>query len=398
MWFGGMFLLWNARWIELGKGKSANERQRQTRDGKKDFVPSSASGAGEPAPRGSGAWTLQDDWLCGTGERGLPHTHGMPDTGFVTVGLRIQNVTTTDSKFLAKTARANRITIGLGGLSLGLWCETGMPVSLDPEHTAFILPDGADRVCDIEVEVCWAHNLEQPSSTPSFVSGGLWTAFAEKTGTKFYFSSPTLGPAPYKAAWFDESFDRGHLVLNRSSFPQDRPIFPLEYPIDELVMMHRLSLGEGVEVHALGLADRDGSGYLFLGHSGAGKSTTARLWQAQPGVQLLSDDRIIIRKIDDRYHMYGTPWHGDAGVATAGSAPLTAIFLLEQAPHNQLLPLPQTQAAAELFARCFVPYYREAGLKFTLSFFDELSRSIPCSTFRFAPTENAVEAIRHVCA
>ena len=32
---------------------------------------------------------------------------------------------------------------------------------------------------------------------------------------------------------------------------------------------------------ALGLADSDGSGYLFLGHSGAGKSTTARLWQSQ---------------------------------------------------------------------------------------------------------------------
>jgi hypothetical protein len=115
-------------------------------------------------------------------------------------------------------------------------------------------------------------------------------------------------------------------------------------------------------------------------------------------VKLLSDDRIIIRKIDGQYFMYGTPWHGDAGVASADCAPLTAIFLLEQSPTNQVLPLPQAQAAAELFARCFVPYYRKSGLQFTLNFFHELSRSIPCSTFRFAPTEDAVEAIRHVCA
>src|SRR5271166_6551020 len=120
-------------------------------------------------------------------------------------------------------------------------------------------------------------------------------------------------------------------------------------------MMHRLALGEGVELHALGLADQDGSGYLFLGHSGAGKSTTARLWMRQPGVQLLSDDRIILRQQDGVYRMYGTPWHGDAGVSSPASAPLSAIFLLEQSPQHELLPIAQPQAAAELFARAFLP-------------------------------------------
>jgi hypothetical protein len=294
--------------------------------------------------------------------------------------------------------KATRLAVEIGGFSLGMWCEPGMPLFLDPEHAPFMRPNASDSVCDIELEVSWANQLENPSRAPSFVSGGLWCAYAEPSGTKFYLTSSALGDAPYKAAWFDGSFSRGHIVLNRASFPAGTAIFPLEYPIDELLMMHRLSLGEGVEVHALGLADQDGRGYLFLGHSGAGKSTTARLWQEKPGVKLLSDDRIIIRKIGGRYMMYGTPWHGDAGVASADSAPLSSIFLLEQSPTNQLLPLPQSQAAAELFARCFVPYYREPGLQFTLSFFDELSRSMPCATFRFAPTEDAVEAIRHVCA
>jgi hypothetical protein len=305
---------------------------------------------------------------------------------------------TTISNLSTNRGQASRLAVGIGGFSLGLWCEAGMPLSLDPEHAPFMISKPKSGACDIEMEVFWADRLEMPSGTPCFASGGLWSAFADGTGTKFYFVSPMLGAAPYKAAWFDESFERGHVVLNRSSFSPGMEIFPLEYPIDELVLMHRLSLGEGVEVHALGLADQDGSGYLFLGHSGAGKSTTARLWQERPGVKLLSDDRIIIRKIDGQYFMYGTPWHGDAGVASADCAPLTAIFLLEQSPTNQVLPLPQAQAAAELFARCFVPYYRKSGLQFTLNFFHELSRSIPCSTFRFAPTEDAVEAIRHVCA
>jgi hypothetical protein len=185
------------------------------------------------------------------------------------------------------------------------------------------------------------------------------------------------------------------VVLNRSCFPANDTLFPLEYPIDELAIMHRLALGEGVEVHALGLADQDGRGYLFLGHSGAGKSTTARLWKAEPGVKLLSDDRIILRKQDGKFWMYGTPWHGDAGVASDASAPLSSVFLLEQAPKNQILPVAPGKAAAELFARSFVPHYLKAGIQFSLSFFDQLARSIPCSIFRFAPTGSAVEAIRH---
>lgn len=290
---------------------------------------------------------------------------------------------------------ATRLAVSIGGFTLGMWCTADIPVTLDPEHVPFLSQGAAKHVCRLELEVSWTDRLELPSLSPSFCSGGLWSAYASATGTKFYFSSPAVGVHPYKAAWFDPAFERGHVVLNRSAFAPGTPLFPLEYPLDELVMMHRLALGEGVELHALGLADRDGSGYLFLGHSGAGKSTTARLWQSQPGVQLLSDDRIILRRQGGQFWMYGTPWHGDAGVASPGSAPLTAIFLLEQAPTNQLAALPQAQAAAELFARAFVPHYLKSGIQFTLSFLDQLTRSVPCSVFRFTPTPSAVEAIRY---
>ena len=292
-------------------------------------------------------------------------------------------------------ANASRLALEIGGLSVGLWCERGMSIALDKEHHPFVISNHQTAACALELDVSWANDLELPSVSPAFVSGGLWSAYTGATGTKFYFSSPTLGISPYKAAWFDPSFERGHIVLRRDCFATDRPVFPLEYPIDELAMMHRLSRGEGAELHALGLVDCDGSGYLFLGHSGAGKSTTARLWMSEPGVKLLSDDRIILRRKGGRYWMYGTPWHGDAGVSSQGCAPLSAVFLLEQAPSNQILPLPGAQAAAELFARSFVPHYLSDGIRFTLSFFDELTRSIPCSVFRFAPTESAVEAIRH---
>ncbi|HUL32462.1 MAG TPA: hypothetical protein VL128_01155 [Candidatus Eisenbacteria bacterium] len=295
-------------------------------------------------------------------------------------------------------SQATRLALNIGGFSLGLWCEKGMPAILDREHLPFVASSGANDSCDLEFDVSWAHALSVPDSSPDFSSGGLWSAHRDHTGTKFFFSSPVFGAEPYKAAWLDPTFSRGHLLLNRSVFPLPDAIFPLEYPIDELVLMHRLALGEGVELHALGVVDQDSSGYLFLGHSGDGKSTTARLWMRQPGVRLLSDDRIIIRLQDGVYRMYGTPWHGDAGVSSPSSAPLSAIFLLEQAPRHELVPIAQSQAAAELFARAFLPHYLKSGIEFTLDFLDRLTRSIPCSIFRFAPTDDAVEAIRHAHA
>lgn len=294
-----------------------------------------------------------------------------------------------------KLNEATRFALQIGGFSIGLWCMGDIAVAADPEHAPFLLPTPPKRACDIELDVYWAESLESPGLSPDFASGGLWSAYVSSTGTQFYFTSPAVGSSPYKAAWFDPAFGRGHVVLNRSSFAAGTPIFPLEYPLDELAMMHRLALGEGIEVHALGLADDDGSGYLFLGHSGAGKSTTAQLWKQQPGVRLLSDDRIILRPRGDKIFMYGTPWHGDAGVASPESTQLTAIFLLEQSPTDQLFPLSQSQAAAELFARAFVPHYLKSALQFSLDFTDQVTRSVPNSIFRFAPTPGAVEAIRH---
>jgi hypothetical protein len=291
-----------------------------------------------------------------------------------------------------------RLAVEIGGFSFGLRGESGMRLALDREHFPFVLSKDSWRTCDIEIEVLWANELEAPKAVPLFESGGLWTSYPARRGHQFYFSTASLGRSPYKAAWFDEEFERGHILLRRGCLADAEAVFPLEYPIDELIMTHRLARGEGVEVHAVGLVDRDGRGYLFLGHSGAGKSTTARMWMPEAGVQLLSDDRIIVRKHDDEFWMYGTPWHGDAGIASPGRARVTSIFVLEQSPENKIVGLKPSQAVAELLARSFVPHYIGEGLKFTLGFLEEIAQQIPCSTFQFLPNSSAVEAIRRECA
>jgi len=291
----------------------------------------------------------------------------------------------------AARGEAQRLAFCVAGICFDLASRGDLRLALDPGLSPFGVEPTS---CGVRIEVDWTDELSVPARAPLFHSGGLWSVFEESGGYRFYFSTPHLGAAPYKAAWFNREFSRGELVFFRPYFDTELPIYPLEYPLDELLMIHRLACGEGVEVHAVGIVDEAGRGHLFLGHSGAGKSTTARLWKAQSNAEILSDDRIILRVRDGGIWMYGTPWHGDAGIASPDCAPLSRLYLLEHSRETKLSSVSRGRAAAELLARSFVPHHSPSGLQFTLEFLDRVARETPCFDFRFLPDKSAVEAIR----
>lgn len=288
------------------------------------------------------------------------------------------------------SAREARLSFSIGGISFGLFAPASMDLALDPEMAPFRIGTAAP---DVRLDVDWADDLQMPDATPLFDSGGLWSLFEERGTYAFYFRTSFLGTTPYKAAWFDRDFRHGRISLARRFFDLSQPVNPLEYPLDELLAIHRLSRDGGVEVHAVGVVDEFGRGHLFVGHSGAGKSTSARLWQKHPGARILSDDRIILRFEDGRPCMHGTPWHGDAGLALADSADLSAVYFLEHGSRNKLTPVPAVRAAAELLARSFVPHHSAEGLEATLRSLDRITRETPCSLFQFVPDQSAVEMI-----
>jgi len=91
--------------------------------------------------------------------------------------------------------------------------------------------------------------------------------------------------------------------------------------------------------------------------------------------------------------MYGTPWHGDAGLASQANAPVHQIYLLQHGAENEVLPLQSAQSAAEIFTRVFVPYHSAVSLRGTLSFVEKLVAVIPVARFRFRPDDSAIQEI-----
>jgi len=227
-----------------------------------------------------------------------------------------------------------------------------------------------------------------------FDSGGVWKLYRDGTRHRFLFSSPALGPLPYKEATFEADFSSGEVTLRRACFQPAQGLWPLEYPLDELLLQGLLARGRGAEIHACGVADPSGRGLLFVGQSGAGKTTMARLWEGVPGITVLSDDRVILRRVGDRFTMYGTPWHGEAALAAPASAPLTGVFFLEHGAANTLVPVRGATAATRLFACGFPPFFDRDGLDFTLKFLGDLVAEVPCHELCFAPDNRVVEFVQ----
>ncbi len=286
---------------------------------------------------------------------------------------------------------SKRLAARIGGISLGLTSDPAGPCLMPDAALEDFLVD-VDR-CDVEVEVGFSEHFSGPDGDLIFDSSGLWKLYRNAEGYCFRFATAHLGLMPYKQARVSEDFSSGRIELARQYFPAGEPVNPLEYPLDELLWIHRLAMGEGVEVHGCGVIAPDGRGMLLTGHSGAGKSTSARLWSKHRAARVLSDDRIILRQENGRIQMYGTPWHGDAGIAEAAHSPVDAIFVLQHGKANELRPLGIAESSAELFARSFVPHHSHEGLSSVLKFFHAVTSSVPCFDFSFVPDFTAVEAV-----
>lgn len=165
---------------------------------------------------------------------------------------------------------------------------------------------------------------------------------------------------------------------------------PFLGPALELLTITRLARGDGVILHGCGIS-REGRGIVFAGESGAGKSTLSRLWAQEKGVDILSDDRVIVRRQNGMFCLYGTPWHGDAAFAAPGGVPLERIFFIRHGEQNAVRPMARAFCVRALLKCCFPPLWDGAGMSFTLEFFDELTSAVPCAELAFVPDAGVLD-------
>lgn len=107
-----------------------------------------------------------------------------------------------------------------------------------------------------------------------------------------------------------------------------------------------------VAIHTSSILYR-GKAVFFLGESGTGKSTHTRLWRENiEGAVLLNDDSPILRVIDGKPWVYGSPWSGKTPCYKNESYPLAACVRLSQAPYNKIERLSVSRGYGALHPSC----------------------------------------------
>jgi hypothetical protein len=271
---------------------------------------------------------------------------------------------------------------------------------LSSAHAVFQVTRGKP---DISLRFHYGAGPTWPMGQLVFASGGLWSLYEQSPHFIMPLRMPDSGD-PYLTAILDRSFCRGDVhirPLEKDSTPESFFIIkagsqvsvdPFHYPLDEVLMLNFLAQGQGLILHACGVVDH-GQGLLFVGVSGAGKSTLAEWWKGTEAT-LLSDDRIIVRRVEGRLRIYGTPWQGDARICSPEGAPLETIYLLRHGSQNAVQPLTMAEAATRLLVCCFPPFYDKGGMAFTLEFLEQLASEIPCYELAFVPDARVLDFVR----
>lgn len=106
----------------------------------------------------------------------------------------------------------------------------------------------------------------------------------------------------------------------------------------------------GLLIHSSCVIDKI-KAHMFAGHSGAGKSTAARLSQPR---ELLSDEATVVKITSHQITIYNSPFRSEIEMTGAQEpSPLGSIHLLKQAPFNQSILLSKTDGLLHLMDKVF---------------------------------------------
>ncbi len=146
----------------------------------------------------------------------------------------------------------------------------------------------------------------------------------------------------------------------------------------------------GMLLHASAVI-MDGYAYVFSAPCGTGKSTHTALWLETFGEEracILNDDKPALRRLDDGWYAYGTPWSGKSDLNQNTYAPLGGVCILEQGKTNIIEPASGKQAIFALLEQTARPWNNTARSQL-LELIGHLLAEVPIWRMHCTPTPDA---------
>jgi hypothetical protein len=209
--------------------------------------------------------------------------------------------------------------------------------------------------------------------------GDLIVCFEDKTNEQVFYRTFQISPSnkeltnlnvtildgygvPFQDYYVQISYDTKKIYFRRADYLIEASHDYAKATIhvhDELALKHALMnlYSSYIVYHNWGLlihsscAIENGKAHIFAGHSGAGKSTAARLSQPR---DLLSDEATIVKIEEDGITVFDSPFRSELqSTGYQQPTPLAGIELLHQAEINSLEKMRKPDALLSLMDKVF---------------------------------------------
>jgi hypothetical protein len=218
----------------------------------------------------------------------------------------------------------------------------------------------------------------------------IWELWINEEG-RYVFVAPR-GRVPRRAI-IDTGFSSGEVLVNSDLLEGDE-IYPLQ-GLDNIILSNWLANYGDVILHASGIL-YEGEGYAFIGQAGAGKSTVVSCLAEHSGVTVLGEDQLVLRCIEGRFWIYGTPWHLNPGMCSPLGVQLTKLFFLDRSINHPTKACTPVDGVTQLMRTAFIPYYQPKGVAAILERLEYLANRVPFYTLRHELGSNVLKLIQDV--
>jgi MoaA/NifB/PqqE/SkfB family radical SAM enzyme len=225
-----------------------------------------------------------------------------------------------------------------------------------------------------------------------------WAIYRKGKSWIYLLISPeTDNPNLYQVAVFNQDHSRGRIYHDndRERLFRKGGLHSLTFfPSDQILLARVMADHQGCFFHSSGVIF-NGQGLLFVGHSGAGKSTMVKMLQGK--AEILSDDRNIVRRWPAGFRVHGTWSHGEVPIVSSASAPLRAILFLNKSNKNRLRLLENRMEILGRLLSCLIkPFITADWWEKILILSENISREVPCFEMDFDQSDKVVSLLEEL--
>lgn len=255
------------------------------------------------------------------------------------------------------------------------------------ELEAGYIPFLADYQVKADIEVECFHEL------PAVDFTSMKVLFEAKNEEQHFYSIYEYGEGYCFAIFNQQTKDEvQQIAYLNSTFDYwkiySKDAMSLKYPMGPIIMHYLTIYTDAVLMHASCAFDGK-NGRMFSGFSGAGKSTMSMIW-SNAGSQIINDDRLVIRAVNDNFYVYNTPMYY---TDISKKAPLNAIYLISHSPENKIKKISGALAVSKVMAFCIQNNFDKSFINKRLEFFYKLSLATSIYELGFVPDQQVVTFI-----